>query len=392
MATEGNVKTLYGDKEQTQAIFPRTKVSAVSDDEGNGLDAILDELKKSVSDGKYLVASAITEKGVTTNPAASFDMMATNISNIVTEDKTILYENGVWKSGSSITTKTTVTEGTEDITIGNGTTEGALTFTIPNGHIGKRINVEFTLPVTVPYDTSGTYAYWLSIGYMAMFRTYSSAGAVLNYMNALSISTAGKAMKKTISMGITEANMKFGIQANQNTKVVLSKVWIEGDCELPDDLEVGAKWAGSSSYSSNYYSDDDSSNRYQVTNLTTGVTTGTGISKSGDTIVLSERASKLKLTGNLRSGCEQIDGAATYALMYLENVSTGVAYCTTNTVSWIGNTSYEEPMTMTATSNNVPAGTYKIMLMLTFAGNGNDTLWCGQYDSKWEVIIVEVTA
>ena len=44
MAT-GRVVTLYEDKEKTQGIFPRTKISAISDDEGTGLDAIISELQ-----------------------------------------------------------------------------------------------------------------------------------------------------------------------------------------------------------------------------------------------------------------------------------------------------------------------------------------------------------
>ena len=38
----GKIKTLYSDKEKTEALFPRTKINAVSDTDGTGLDAILD--------------------------------------------------------------------------------------------------------------------------------------------------------------------------------------------------------------------------------------------------------------------------------------------------------------------------------------------------------------
>lgn len=43
MAT-GKVKTLYSNKEKTEALFPRTKTSAISDANGVGLDAILDDM------------------------------------------------------------------------------------------------------------------------------------------------------------------------------------------------------------------------------------------------------------------------------------------------------------------------------------------------------------
>lgn len=42
------------------------------------------EVKKSVSDGKSKVASAITEKGVSTEATDTFDMMAENIGKIQT--------------------------------------------------------------------------------------------------------------------------------------------------------------------------------------------------------------------------------------------------------------------------------------------------------------------
>lgn len=43
MAT-GKIKTLFSNKEKTEALFPRTKINAVSDENGVGLDAILNDL------------------------------------------------------------------------------------------------------------------------------------------------------------------------------------------------------------------------------------------------------------------------------------------------------------------------------------------------------------
>lgn len=64
--------------------------SAIEDGEGNNIAETYftntkgDELKKSVSDGKKLVANAITAKGVTTAVDAAFATIATNISQITT--------------------------------------------------------------------------------------------------------------------------------------------------------------------------------------------------------------------------------------------------------------------------------------------------------------------
>ena len=44
MSTQGKIKTLFSDKEKTEALFPRTKLSAVSDENGKGLNAILDDM------------------------------------------------------------------------------------------------------------------------------------------------------------------------------------------------------------------------------------------------------------------------------------------------------------------------------------------------------------
>ena len=47
---DGIITTLFSDRTQTEAIFPRTKTSAVSDNNGVGLDAILEHVVYSVPD------------------------------------------------------------------------------------------------------------------------------------------------------------------------------------------------------------------------------------------------------------------------------------------------------------------------------------------------------
>lgn len=48
----------------------------------NGLQSELDEVKTSVSEGKALIAAAVTDKGVSTAADATFQQMATNIGKI----------------------------------------------------------------------------------------------------------------------------------------------------------------------------------------------------------------------------------------------------------------------------------------------------------------------
>lgn len=82
MAIIGKIKTLFEDEAHTEAIFPRTKTKAITNDNGENLDVVIEELKKSVSDGKSAVAGAITAKGVNTASDATFAQMATNIGAI----------------------------------------------------------------------------------------------------------------------------------------------------------------------------------------------------------------------------------------------------------------------------------------------------------------------
>ena len=62
------------------------------------LNSSFDDLKKSVADGKTLIASAITNKGVTTNEDATFSQMATNIETIKTSSSNRLVISSETKS------------------------------------------------------------------------------------------------------------------------------------------------------------------------------------------------------------------------------------------------------------------------------------------------------
>ena len=70
----GKVRTLFTDKTQTEALFPKTKISAVSDNEGVGLEAILSQM---VSAGDNLaqtsseIINADTLNGMSANDFAS---------------------------------------------------------------------------------------------------------------------------------------------------------------------------------------------------------------------------------------------------------------------------------------------------------------------------------
>lgn len=74
-------------------LFPYTLTTAVYDLTGVSLEEIINDLKKSVADGKELIANAISGKGVSTAIDASFGEMASNIDSIVLPSGDALPEN-----------------------------------------------------------------------------------------------------------------------------------------------------------------------------------------------------------------------------------------------------------------------------------------------------------
>lgn len=48
MALIGKIMTLFSDEAKTTPVFPRTKVSAVSDENGVGLDGTLNEINQTL--------------------------------------------------------------------------------------------------------------------------------------------------------------------------------------------------------------------------------------------------------------------------------------------------------------------------------------------------------
>ena len=58
MSLIGKIQTLFSDKERTTPVFPRTKVKAVSDDNGIGLDALLEEMNTATSNAQSTANTA----------------------------------------------------------------------------------------------------------------------------------------------------------------------------------------------------------------------------------------------------------------------------------------------------------------------------------------------
>lgn len=86
-ATANHTHSQYALKSHTHTISQVTS-----------LQSEIDSLKSSVSNGKSAVASAITDKGVSTSATASFDIMAANIGKIQTEPA-LSFTNTMYFSG-----------------------------------------------------------------------------------------------------------------------------------------------------------------------------------------------------------------------------------------------------------------------------------------------------
>ena len=77
----------------------------IIDEEIHDLSENVEELKKSVSDGKTLVANAITEKGVPTATDSSFYAIAENISSITTKPTGLVSQYNIFTQEEEPTTK-----------------------------------------------------------------------------------------------------------------------------------------------------------------------------------------------------------------------------------------------------------------------------------------------
>lgn len=121
MAT-GEIVTLYENKEKTIAAYPRTLSEAVKHVEDDGtvrsVSEVINDLKNSVSDGKELLATAITNKKVATEPTDSFATMASNIDSLklgsgnattadVLSGKTFTNSDGIEYTGNMVNNGTT---------------------------------------------------------------------------------------------------------------------------------------------------------------------------------------------------------------------------------------------------------------------------------------------
>ena len=80
MSLTGKIMTFFEDKAKTKAAFPRTKVKAVSDDSGRGLDAILDEMGNATIPAERLADNAKSKGVAVTLAKGSWSSNAQTVS------------------------------------------------------------------------------------------------------------------------------------------------------------------------------------------------------------------------------------------------------------------------------------------------------------------------
>ena len=100
MSTVGRIKTLFSDKNNEEVLFPRTKVNAISDGEGTGLNVILDTVvhfgNLSEGEGSNPI-NADTLGGKAAEEYVTKVFIKNNIEKIVNEKVDKITENFVTK-------------------------------------------------------------------------------------------------------------------------------------------------------------------------------------------------------------------------------------------------------------------------------------------------------
>lgn len=179
---------------------------ALSDESTNpvqnkAVNKAIDELKKSVSDGKIKVANAITGKGVETATDATFDVMAENISKIDTELHGATL--AVSTSDSELFWKT-------------------VTLTLSGNNVGTTVlanNGKCSFVVQNP----GTYT--ITCGEAHKDATVTSD----NVLNKTVISVNLSLLKIVTFADGTDEEIAKMIQAHYNRKIKISDYWAVGD-------------------------------------------------------------------------------------------------------------------------------------------------------------------
>ena len=204
---------------ETNIISPgNVEVTYAKSDSGA---AIVDTLKKSVSDGKTKVANAITAKGVTTATDATFDVMAENISKIET--------------GGGELHGATLAVSTEESTLFGQT----VTLTLNGASVGT---TEFADNGTCSFVVQNPGTYTITCGEAHEDVTVTGD----NVLNKTVISVNLSLLKIVTFADGTDKEIAKMVKAHYNNKINISDYWAVGDTRSVSLSAMSATGVGES--------------------------------------------------------------------------------------------------------------------------------------------------
>lgn len=129
------IQTLFSDKNKSEILFPRTKVKAVSDDDGTALNVLLDEMNTATS---VAATNAATAQSTADNAVSAANTHIANTSNPhgvtksqvglgnVTNDKQMPIAGGTFTGNAVAYSTNRTTSGLRNIEVRTSSATGTL--------------------------------------------------------------------------------------------------------------------------------------------------------------------------------------------------------------------------------------------------------------------------
>ena len=263
-----NVDGLYGDAALTGVPTAPTAATGTNTAQVATTAFVqqeLEDVKKSVSDGKTAVANAITAKGVTTATDATFDTMAANISaiesgsgiglNVFTQETEPETKEGVWVQTANPHQSVVV----GDKTYANATKEGDWIWdsvsTLPyDFYSGSAVVLNNEIHILGSYDTSSRTKHykwngssWVSVSTLP-YNFYNGFAVVLNdeihILGSGNSSYVTKHYKWSGSSWVSVSTIPYGFYSS-SAVVLNGEIHILGSNSATSAQKNHYKWSGS---------------------------------------------------------------------------------------------------------------------------------------------------
>ena len=176
---------------------------AVHNENMDIIDEEITELKKSVSDGKTLVANTITGQGVATVSDATFAIMATNINTVATNK----YNEGVSATKKGTASASQVLSG---YTFTNASSVGASGTMTNNGAVNQTLSINGTYTIPAGYHNgSGKVTQNITTKVAATYTPSDSAQTIAagQYLSGVQTISAVPTETKTVTAGTSASTV-----------------------------------------------------------------------------------------------------------------------------------------------------------------------------------------